>query len=224
MKNKTTFLANAILTLLSSTTLFGTTIFHTGLDWDRAMTIELRADGHVRNASAGVGVLLVDGAHYVDALCVNLFQAIYLNTTYTAQSIAPSAYDLDGGNPAAYLAENYLSSTLSAAGGAALQLAVWDLIHDGGDGFASGRVQSSSNTAGNVLAQANAWRTEALGQSGVASIFTAAPGTTAFQQQIYLTGNPDGGEVPEPGTLVTLAIGAVAVAFGSWRRRQAAVR
>lgn len=220
MKNTTTLLASTLLTLLSSTTLLGTTIQHTGLDWDRAMTIEIKADGTTRNAHAGVGVLLVNGAEYVDALCVNLFQTIYLNNIYTAESIAPATYDADGGNAAAYLAEHNLSPSLSQTGGAALQLAVWDLIHDGGDGFAAGRIQSTSNTNGAVLAQANTWRTEALGQSGAASIFTAAPGATAFQQQIYLTGNPDGGEVPEPGTLVMLAVGVAGVAFGAWRRKR----
>ncbi|MBM3793909.1 MAG: hypothetical protein FJW31_07530 [Acidobacteria bacterium] len=224
MKNKTTLLISTLLTILSSTTLFGTNIQHTGLDWDRAMTIEIKADGNVRNANAGVGVLLVNGADYVDALCVNLFQAIYLNTTYAAQSIAPASYDVDGGNAPAYLAERYLSASLTDVGGAALQLAVWDLIDDGGDGFAAGRIRSTANTNGSVLAQANNWRMEAMGQSGAASIFTAAPGTTAFQQQIYLTGNPGGGEVPEPGKLVMLVVGVAGVAFGSWSRNRAAAR
>ena len=59
--------ATAILAL-SSTSLFATSIKHTGVDSSRAMTIEINSDGTVRNANAGVSRLLVDGTTLIDSL------------------------------------------------------------------------------------------------------------------------------------------------------------
>ncbi len=214
---KKTLLATSIMALFSSSSsLRATEIVHTGLDGNRSQSIEIKADGNTRNVGAGVGILLVDGITYIDVLCVNLFQGITLNIDYAAQSIAASVYDSDG--PAAgYLAQTYLPSVSTKIAGAALQLAVWDLIHDGGDGFSAGRVQSTVNTNSSVLTQANSFRQEALGKAAAASVFTAAPGARAFQQQIYLAGNP--GQVPEPATFALLGIGLVGAAL--IRRRQA---
>lgn len=213
---KKTLLATSILSLLSSSSsLWATEIVHTGLDWNRAQTIEIKADGNTWHVGAGVGILLVDGVDYIDVLCVNLFQGITLNVEYAAQSIAAGLYDSDG--PAAgYLAQTYLPTISTKVAGAALQLAVWDMIHDGGDGFSAGRVQSTVNTDSSVLTQANAYRQDALGKSAAASVFTAAPSAAVFQQQIYLAGNP--AQVPEPATFALLGIGLISAAL--LRRRE----
>jgi hypothetical protein len=208
----------------SCSSLFASTIQHTGLDSARSMTIEIRADGSVRNVKAGIGQLLVDGSELIDVLCVNLFQGITVNQTYAAVSIDAEDYDFDG-SAAAWLMETFLPVVNASTGllqkiqGAALQLAVWDTIHDGGNGFSDGRIRATSGTNSQVLALANQWRLEALDENGSASVYKAAPGSRAFQQQMYLSVDYDA-EVPEPGTLVMLAIGSLAVLFGSWRRRR----
>ena len=213
---------SAILSL-STSSLFATTIKHTGLDWARAMGVEISADGAVRNANAGVGILQVDGSSLVDVLCVNLFQGISLNQTYAAASISPTSYDSNGG-AAAWLMQSFLPVVDTAVEGAALQLAIWDVIHDGGDGFASGRIRSTGNTNASVLAMASQWIADAQGHSSNAAfVFTAAPGQRAFQQQLYLAaGGQPTGDVPEPGTMAMLAIGTVGVLLGAWRRRDIA--
>lgn len=82
---------------------------------------------------------------------MNLFQGITLYRDYPAVSLLPDAYDSDGG-AAAWLMQTFLPVVNAAMGstrqidGAALQLAIWDTIHDGGDGFAIGRVRSTGNT------------------------------------------------------------------------------
>jgi hypothetical protein len=212
-------LLSTILSLTSST-LFATTIKHTGLDWNRAMSVEIKANGVVKQASAGVGVLKVDGTTLLDVFCANLFQGIALGQTYNAESVLPTAYDLDGGGMAAWLIETYLPAVGTQTEGAALQLAIWDAIHDGGNGFASGLIRSTANTNAGVLALAQSWLAAAAGQTGSnALVFTAPAGQRAFQQQIYLTATPDC-EVPEPDSLVLL--GAGLIALGAFRRRQGA--
>ena len=225
MKN---VIVTAIFTL--SSTLLATTIQHTGVDATRGMSIEIKIDGNVRGVKAGVGVLRIDGTTLIDALCANLFQGITIDQTYNAASIDASAYDLDGSS-AAWLIRAFLPVVNAATGltkqidGAALQLAIWDTIHDGGDGFNNGRIRSTGYTNSSVLALANQWRLAAIDQDAAANVYTAATGSRAFQQQMYLsacsTGNNcgGGGEVPEPGTLAMMAVGAAAVWFGSWRRR-----
>lgn len=212
--------------LASSSSLFATNIIHTGLDASRALSIEIKADGSVRTVKAGVGELLVDGTDLIDVFCVNLFTTININQTYTANSIDAGVYDFDG-SQAAWLMATYLPVINAApvadrrVEGAALQLAIWDMIHDGGDGFKSGRIQSSLNTNSSVLALANQWRLEALDETGTAKVYTAAAGTRVFQQQMYLTS--EGGEVPEPGTFAMLLIGGLGVGFGAWRRNRQTV-
>jgi len=212
-----------ILTLSSYSSLFATSIKHTGMDTSRGLNIEIRADGSARNVNAGVNILLVDGLNLVDVFCVNLFTGITLNQTYAAMSIDADDYNVNG-DSAAWLMETFLPVVNAAAGairqidGAALQLAIWDLIHDGGDGFAAGRLRATNHTNSSVLAVANEWWLEALDKTGEASVYTALPGNRAFQQQMYLGES----EVPEPSTLAMFGIGALAVIFGSWRRRNTA--
>ena len=222
---------NAILAVAaSSSSLFATNIKHTGLDWTRALNIEIKADSNVRTVGAGVGRMLIDGSNLIDTLCVNLFTGIAVNQTYAAVSIDATAYDSDGGI-AAWLMQTYLPVVNAATGlarqidAAALQLAIWDTIHDGGDGFGAGRIQATTHTNSSVLALANTWRLEALDKSATAGVYTAAPGARTFQQQIYLptcNGGADcgtSGDVPEPGTFAMLAVGGMGIFFGTWRRR-----
>jgi hypothetical protein len=209
---------------LSSTSLFATSITHNGLDWSRGMSIEIKADGTVRNASAGVGLLTVDGTTSLDVFCVNLFKGITLYQNYAATSVSPTTYDADGGT-AAWLMQTFLSTVDTGIEGAALQLAIWDVIHDGGDGFNNGRIRSTGNTNSSVLALANQWVGASQGHTSTnAMVFTAAANRQAFQQQLYLNGCAlNGGcggdsEVPEPGTLAMFAIGALGIYFGTSRK------
>lgn len=190
------------------------------------MQIEISADGNVRTASAGVGQLLVDNSpSAIDAFCANLFQGITLNQAYNATVIDAATFNPASGAAAAWLMRTFLPQVNAATGvarqerGAALQLTIWDMLSDGGNGFGAGRVQATTRTNSAVLALAEAWRLEGLDKTARAGVFTNATGAPAFQQQIFLDPAPVGGEVPEPGTM---AMAALASAGLIWMKRRSA--
>ena len=103
------------------------------------------------------------GAQFVrDTLCVDLFTDIIVTQQYYTTVLNP--YDVPGKNlpRVAWLVDNALRPTnysqapfnfsllpeadwvTTPAQGAGIQLAIWDIVHDGGDGFTSGNVQEGS--------------------------------------------------------------------------------
>ena len=213
---------SALLILTSSSSLLATNISLTGFDLDRAMGLAFNLDGEEHVAGAGIMLLSVDGADPVQSLCANLFEGLSFYETYAANSVTALSYDEHGG-AAGWLLQAYLPTIQTGVEGAALQLAVWDVIHDGGDGFDAGRIQSNSYTDPDVLDLSRQWAESARGQSSTAAyVFTPPPGCTAFQQQIYLAADAgDGGptgDVPEPGSLALVVAGGLAIAIGAKRK------
>ena len=148
---------------------------------------------------------------------MNLFEGFAFFEEYTADSISALDYNPNGAQ-AGWLMQTFLPVTNTAIDGAALQLAIWDVIHDGGDGFDAGRIRSSSYTDADVLALARERVAESHGQSTTAAyVYTASPGTPIFQQQLYLSGaqydppSDPPSDVPEPGTLAILGVGGLAL-------------
>lgn len=206
------------LGLLAAAALPGATIRHQGLDAERSLTFEMSANGTTRNVTAGVGRILVDGIRTLDVFCVDLFTLISVGVDYNAMSVSTSTFDAEDGNRAAWLMGTFLPQiNLLANGdqkkqwGAALQFAIWDVIHDSGDGFGAGLIRSTGNTNAAVLNQANSWIAASLNQSREGKVFVAPPEARDFQEQMYLA--------PEPSALAMMLIGVAAVAIGSFRRR-----
>ena len=115
------------------------------------------------------GVILITVSNTVthqawsrETLCVDLFTDIGLNNWYGTTILSPATVTGKNLPRVAWLVDNALvppqntnfSSQLppsdwatNAAMGAGLQLAVWDIVEDGGDGLYSGSVQASTGTA-----------------------------------------------------------------------------
>ena len=223
------------------------TIVATGVDWNRGQSIWLREDGSdVQAYFAGViFISLYDtGSNRWDrdTLCVDLFTDISINVTYGTTLLHPS--DVTGKNlsQVSWLVDNALLPTqtnlpsalpasdwvTNSAQGAGIQLAIWDIVHDNGDGFNAGRLQLSGDAAhptpADVLAWAVTYETLSLNKtSDLAYVYqnvTLADSVTA--QMLAGPEFVDNGPlpVPEPSTwqlvLVSLACG-VGVRFS--RRR-----
>jgi PEP-CTERM motif/Thioester domain len=163
------------------------------------------------NTTAGLLNIRVDGSSY-SAYCFDLFTGISAGTNYTVTANTPAANTNQA--RAAWAIANYLGTFTQAYERAALQLAVWDIIHDSGNGlaFGSGRVQISTTsgklTPTNISTLASSIITASVGKSYTRGTFYTANG----MQTLYVS------DVPEPATIF-LSGGALA-ALVAWKRRQ----
>ncbi len=158
------------------------------------------------NERIGVGVLNVafDGSLQLqDAFCVDRFRYIS-NGNYTVNVSAPST--VTNGNRAAWLIHDILPQINAAPVGtqqrnlaAALQMAIWDIIQDGGDGFTAGRIRRSTSsvnpTDSVILSLANTFITQSNGHAYTNALVLNNVNVNSYTQRLIV----DQG-VPEPST------------------------
>jgi|SRR5271157_147633 len=242
----------------------GITIDATGVDPNRSIWgVWIDEDGVPTDAVAGViNITLTEGSnvYYRDTLCVDLFTDIYLNQTYNDQIYIPSAIKatwdtgqnleevswlLDNtllppvGSYHGVLTGNYLADLVTTpAQGAGLQIAIWDLTVDNGDGFSAGQVQAST-VAGEVTDPSTLyWAGEyenllrefsPSNWSDDANVYVNWSTSLSSTGQVIITpaqmlegpifqDNGPPAIAPEPATFIL--VGAALIAIGwSWRRR-----
>jgi hypothetical protein len=241
--------------LLAGLLLFGglapaATIIATGVDWNRGANIWINADG-TNEQTYFAGVIFItlttpDGQTYNrDSLCVDLFTDIYLGQTYASTVVSPDDVSGKNLNRVSWLIDNALLPTqptgpsptsalpqadwvTNSAQGAGIQLAIWDIVHDGGDGFASGLVQASTDpnnpTDPAVLNWAQTYETASFGQSSnTAYIYSNVDMGSGQPAQMlagpeFLDGGPtppgiEGFPAPEPSTFVLSGVALIAVSL-----------
>ena len=183
-----------------------------------------------------------------DALCVDLFTDIYIGSTYDTYAYNPDeipgknlprvAWLVDNALPvnAAQQAASQLASNdwvTTPIQGIGLQMAVWDIVHDNGDGLFAGRVQASAN--GDVTDHTSdptgaTWTyydwerfylTSSLGQSSNSAYVYDNYTSDGTQMQMLISPRyMDGGLVPnpEPGTLLLVGLSLIAVGYYSRKK------
>jgi hypothetical protein len=223
------------------------TIDPDGVDWNLGENVWINEDGSpIQTYFTGViDIVLTDTTSNQqwnrDTLCVDLFTDIYLDQTYGTTVLQPS--DISGKNltRVSWLVDNALLPTrdssyssllpssdwaTNSAQGAGIQLAIWDIVEDNGDGFSAGSVQASSDpnnpTPSDVLYWANTYETLSLNQSSDLSYVyenvSLSDGSPAqmLEGPEYADNGP--APVPEPSAcqfmLVSLAVG-IGLWFGS---------
>jgi hypothetical protein len=240
-------LTAALLLVVGNASAATNTIAPTGVDWNRGGSVWLREDGSdVQAYFAGViFISLYDQAGDQwnrDTLCVDLFTDINLGVTYGTTVLHPD--DVSGKNltRVSWLVDNALlpaqnnsySSVLpssdwvtNSAQGAGIQLAIWDIVHDNGDGFSAGRLQASGNpanpTPSDVISWANTYETLSLNQSSdLAYIYdNVSLSDGAPAQMLAGPEFADNGPipVPEPSTCQFMLV-SLAGWIGLWFRRR----
>jgi hypothetical protein len=181
--------------------------------------------------------ITVDG--YTRAVfCVELFTDIYLNTTYNTTMDYPETANLER---VAWLLQDEWPSAPTYTGaalqtqGAGLQLAIWDIMENNGDGFgtaatSTGSVSQSTDpnnpTNPAVLLAAQQYEALSAGRSSTSGIVyynVTVNGGAAVQNLMgtSMEAHDDGGPspVPEPGTVILMLGGLAMIAANRLRRR-----
>ena len=197
----------AALVLGSNT--YASTITFVGADATRGGTINLSWMGVAANDYAGYIDITVDGTYSRFAFCADIGTGIS-NTTYNTLIRSPST--ITNGLRAAWLVENYMAAATTVTAGEAMQIAIWDIIHDGGNGFSAGNLRSTASTPAAVLTAANQYLTLSLGKSSSNAIIynnTQVSNGVAGQTLIGRVPNDGGPGTPEPATLLVTGAGLI---------------
>lgn len=105
-----------------------------------------------------------EGVFNRDTMCVQLFTDIYIGQTYGTSVVTPNEEGGGSLDQVSWLLDNALLPAqnggttpslipsadwaTTSAQGAGLQLAIWDLVENGGDGFSAGSVQAATGSNG----------------------------------------------------------------------------
>jgi hypothetical protein len=236
------------LLLLGGNTFADTyTIDPTGVDSTRGESIWMNENGNnVSQYFAGVVLITLTDTDthqqwYRDTLCVDLFTEIQVKQTYGTTVLDP--YEVSGRNltRVSWLVDNALLPTQSSylsvlpasdwvtnsAQGAGIQLAIWDIVENNGDGLSAGSVQASTDpnnqTPADVLYWANTYETLSTNQSsGLAFVYDNVNLSSGTRVQMlegpeFADGGPT--PAPEPSTCQFMLV-SLAGGIGLWLRRR----
>jgi len=224
-----------------------TIIVATGVDTTRGVSnLWINEQGTDTQAyfTGVIEISVTDSSGHVfnrDSFCVDLFTDININTQYNTTVLSPSQVPGKNLGRVSWLVDNALLPTqnsnytsqlpqadwvTTSAQGAGLQLAIWDIVHDNGDGFSSGSVQAAKNhtTTSSVLNWARTYETlSANKDSNLAYIYqnVVLGGTTAVQMlagPLFTDGGP--APVPEPSTLACAAGALVLIGLRVRKKRR----
>lgn len=147
----------------------GATITIDSVDYSRGGSVNFLEKGTAVDGYAGAILGRYDGGPTSTFFCVDLFTNISYGT-YGSTTVFPRPWRNE--DRVAWLYVTQLSSITSAELGEGLQLAIWDIVHDNGDGPGTGSVAQSGATPSAVV---DAW----------INFLALSDGQTSTQASIY---------------------------------------
>jgi Thioester domain/PEP-CTERM motif len=208
-----------LIGILFSLPAVANTIIVVGTDNALGENVWINENGTSTQVYAGGIDIKVDGYSRL-AFCIELFVNISIATYNTTLDFSDTS---SGIQRVAWLLVNQYPTT--AAAGAGFQLAIWDILTDGGDGFSAGKVQKSTGTATNatVLADAMGYETASSGKSSTTKFVVYENTTTQGVKVQTLMGlwPTDGGpfpETPEPASIFMILSGLALIGLSRIRR------
>jgi hypothetical protein len=190
-----------------------------GLDWGLGLSpVRIQFNGHQEDVWAGGLNAYLGGTlgnplppndgHYIGRVyCVDLHHNINVPTEY--EVTLGSTLALANGGRAAWLHNTFAPQVTTATEAAALQLAIWDVVVDNGDGLGTGGFRYITGLGAAAVTSVGSLITSSLGHSSVAGYLDAKG---EYGQDMITP-------IPEPATLGLLGFGLVASGL-IVRRRQ----
>jgi hypothetical protein len=205
-----------LLAALCASALSAGTITVSGVGYGRKDVVMVTPNGNPYRTYATEIQVLKDGQSVL-AYCVDLFTSIGMST-YNNTTGLPDSYQ--NGERAAWLFENYAGLVNSNDAAAALQVALWDVVHDNGDGFNSGLIRlGTSETILRTAADTLVLNSVGQGSFNATILYNFEVGTDRRMQTLITGPPPSGVETPEPATIAMIGFGLAATyGFQRWRK------
>ena len=170
---------------------------------DKRQAVDIKYNGNNLSVFSGPVLARFKSGTTFDAYCVDLDHWGNLPGAYQVNT--SPIHHIQYGERAAYLYNSFSGGVDSKVKGAALQMAIWDVVTDNGDGFDGGKFQGR-NMSSEIKNLANSYLSQSAGQGGLATLFAAVDhGYHGDKNQDFM------GPVPEPATMAVLGIGFAAL-------------
>jgi hypothetical protein len=229
--------------LLLAAGLASATTIVANVDWSRGEAIWINENGQP-NHTYFSGVLIinldVNGSEYTrDTLCVDLFTNIGVGAAYNTILLRPDQVPGRNLERVSWLVDNALLPTQGTvlptamapedwvrtpAQGAGIQLAIWDIVENGGDGLYTGSVQADPLTDSDALNWAIFYESASEGHtSDLAFVYDNFSLDSGARAQMLAGPRFDDGPQPnpEPATFALSGAAMIAGLYLARRRRRA---